>query len=100
MARGGAEVPHPGLARAREQRPSRELVARPLADDGAGQIADVVLVEDEHRAQPRACQRLPSPREAVGVQAPEVHALLEIDLHVPRRLQRPIPAMARACVVG
>src|SRR5215470_2926368 len=52
VPRGGAEVPDPGLAVAGQQAPARELVARPLADDGAGEIADVVLVEDEDRAEP------------------------------------------------
>ena len=100
MARGGAEVPHPGLAVAGQQAPARELVARPLADDRAREIADVVLVEDEHGAEPGGGQRLAGAAETVGVQAAEVHALLEVHLHVAGRLQRPIPAVARVHVVG
>ena len=100
VARGRAEVPHPRLAVAGQQAPARELVARPLADDGAGEIADVVLVEDEHGAEPGGRQRPARAAEAVGVQAPEIHALLEVDLHVAGRLQRTIPAVAGVHVVG
>ena len=52
VARGRAEVPHPRLAVAGQKTPARELVARPLADDRSGQIADVVLVENEDGAEP------------------------------------------------
>ncbi len=52
VPRGGAEVPHPRLTVAGEQAPARQLVARPLADHGRGEIADVVLIEDEHGAEP------------------------------------------------
>src|SRR5690349_23345420 len=100
VPRGGAEIPDPRLAGARQQAPARELVARPLADDGAGQIADVVLIEHEDRAKPRLCERLARATEAVRVQALEIDALFEIDLHVAGRLQWPIPAMARINVVG
>ena len=99
VARGRAEVPHPGLAVPGEQAPARELVARPLADDGAREIADVVLVEHEERAEPRPRQRLARAPQAVGVQAAEVDALLEVDLHVSGRLERAVPAMARVHVV-
>src|SRR5215510_166124 len=58
VTRGRAEIPYPRLAVAGQQAPARELVARPLPDDGAGEIADVVLVEDEDRAEPRPRQRL------------------------------------------
>ncbi len=100
VSRGRAEVPHPGLAGARQQAPAGELVARPLADDRAREIADVVLIEREHRAQARGGQRLPGAAETVGVQAAEVHPLLEVHLHVAGRLQRPVPAVPRVHVVG
>src|SRR5499433_2321894 len=93
-----AEAPHPGLPVAGEQAPARQLVARPLADDGAGDVADVVLVEDEERAQARARERLAHAAQAVRVQAPEVDALLEVDLHVAGSLERPIPSMARVWI--
>src|SRR4029453_9571153 len=94
------EVPDPGLAFARQQAPARELVARPLADDGPGQIADVVLVEDEDRAEARPRQRLARPAQPIGVQTPEVPALLEIGLRVAGRLKRPVPTVARIHVIG
>src|SRR5262247_1868311 len=94
MARGGAEVPHPRLAGAREQRPARELVARPLADHGARDVADVVLVEDEQRAQSRFGERVARAGEPIIMQPPEIDPLLEIHLHAPRRLQRTVPAVA------
>src|SRR5436853_1624014 len=95
MAGRRAEVPHPGLPVAGEERPARQLVACPFADHGARDVADVVLVEEEQAPQTRAAQRLAHAAEAVGVEAPEVHALLEVDLHVAGGLERPVPAMAR-----
>src|SRR5437016_6047063 len=95
MAGRRAEVPHPGLPVAGEERPARQLVACPFADHGARDVADVVLVEEEQASQTGAAQRLAHPAEAVGVEAPEVHALLEVDLHVAGGLERPVPAMAR-----
>ena len=100
VAGGGAEVPHPRLAVAGQQAPARELVARPFADDGAREIADVVLVEDEDGAQPRARQRLAGAAQPVGVQAAEIDALLEVHLHVAGSLERPVPAVARVHVLG
>ena len=100
VLRRRAEVPDVRVAVAGEQRVARELVARPLADDGARGVADVVLVEAEQRAEPRARQRRARAREPVVVQAAEVDALLEIDLRVARRLQRPVPPVMRVDVVG
>src|SRR5439155_6562809 len=68
VTRGRAEVPHPRLAVAGEQAPARELVARPFADDRAREIADVVLVEHEERAETRARQRLARAPEPIRVQ--------------------------------
>ena len=48
----------------------------------------------EQRAEPRVRERVARAREAVLVQPPEIHALLEIDLHAARRLQRALPAVA------
>jgi hypothetical protein len=95
VPRGGAEVPHPRLAVAGQQTPARELVPGPLADHGAREIADVVLIEDEHGTEARAREGLAGAREAVGVQPPEVDALLEVDLHVAGRLERTVPAVPR-----
>ena len=84
MLRGRAEVPDVGVAVAGEQRIARQLVARPFADDGAGGVADVVLVEAQQRAEARVRQRGARAREAVIVQAAEVDAFLEVDLRCDR----------------
>ena len=63
MPRGGTEIPHPRFAVAGEQTPAREFVARPLADDRARDVADVVLIEDQQRAQLRLRQRITRARE-------------------------------------
>ncbi len=94
-----AEVPDVRVAVAGEQRVARELVARPLADHRAGGVADVVLVEAQQRAQARVGERGARAREAVVVQPPEIDPLLEIDLRVARRLQRPVPVVVRIDVV-
>src|SRR6266849_1384023 len=92
---GRAEVPDPRLTGACEQAVANQLVAGPLADDRGGDVADIVLVEDEKRAQPRARQGLARPADSIRVQAAEVHALLEVHLHAARRLDGPVPAVVR-----
>src|SRR5438876_805018 len=83
------------MAAAREQAIADQLASRPLADDRAGDVADVVLVEDEQRAQPRPRQGLARPADPIRVQPAEVHALLEVHLHAARRLDGPVPAVVR-----
>src|SRR5450432_1006373 len=95
----GAEIPDVGIAVAGQERIARQLVARPLADDGAGGVADVVLVEREQRAETGIGERRACSRQAVVVQSTEVDALLEIDLSVAGRLQRAVPAKMRIDVV-
>ena len=51
MLRGRAEVPDVRLAAAGEQHVAGHLVARPLADLGAADVADVVVVEEQQRAE-------------------------------------------------
>ena len=48
---GGAEVPEHRVALARQQNAAGALVARPLADVRARDVADVVLVEQQHGAE-------------------------------------------------
>src|SRR5687768_1772888 len=93
VARGAAEIPDVRLAVPGDERITRELVARPLADHGARGIADVVLVEGEERAELRMRERCAHAREAIVVQTAEIDALFEIDLRAARGLQRTIPAM-------
>src|SRR3989442_33000 len=95
-----AEVPHPGLAVAGQETPARELVPGPLADDRARDVPDVVLVEDQQRAEPGAGQGLANAAQAVPVQAAEVHALLEVHLRVARRLEGPVPRVSRVDGLG
>ena len=61
-----AEVPQDGIAFAREQRAARALVARPLADVRARDVADVVLVEQEHGAERGLAQRRPRLLQAIA----------------------------------
>ena len=97
---GRAEVPDVGVAVAGEQRVAGQLVARPLADHGAGGVADVVLVEAQQGTEARVRQGRARARQPVVVQAAEVHPLLEVDLGVAGRLQRPLPVVVRVDVVG
>ena len=97
---GRAEIPQDRLAVAREQRPARELVALPFADLGRGDVADVVDVEDQQRAEVGLLQRLLHAREPVAVQPPVIDALLEIDAHDAERRQRAAPVVARVDVLG
>ena len=99
MLRGRAEVPDVGLAVAGDQRVAQQLVARPLADDRARRVADVVLIERQQRAEAAARERLAHARDAVGVQPAEIDALLEVDLRMAGRLQRALPLMMRIDVV-
>ena len=64
MHRGRAEVPHDRLAVAGEQREAAQLVAFPFADLGAGDVADVVDVEQQQRAAWRGLQRRRAPAPA------------------------------------
>ena len=45
VSRGRAEVPHDGLATARQQRKTDQLVHGPRADVGPGHVANIVEVE-------------------------------------------------------
>src|SRR5260370_42257832 len=100
VAGGWAEVPDPGLAVAGEQAPAGQLVARPLPDDGARDVADVVLVEEQERAESRLRERAAGAAEAVAVEAAEVHALLGVHLGVTGGLDGSVPPVLRVDRVG
>ena len=87
VARRRAEVPEDRVVAARQQREARVLVARPLADVRARDVADVVRVEEQERAEIRGLERRLRPRETVAAQAGEVDPLLPVDR--PRRVGRP-----------
>ena len=99
MACGGAEVPDPGLAVTGEQAIPDQLVASPLADDGARDVANVVLVEAQHRAESGIAERLSRARKAIAMQALEIDALFKVDLRDAGRLKRTVPAMRRVEIV-
>src|SRR5262249_9144501 len=81
VLRSGAEVPQHRVALAREEDAARAFVAGPLADVRARDIADVVLVEEEHRSEIGLPQGGPGSLEAVGAELREVDPLLPVDGH-------------------
>src|SRR5438552_2996954 len=99
MPRSRTEIPDPRIACAGEQRISDQFVASPLADDGARDVTDVVLIETQHCTEARVGQRLPRAREPVSMETLEVDALFEIDLSRPASHQRPVPAVRRFEIV-
>src|SRR5512134_2451230 len=100
MLRGRAEIPDIRIAVARDQRVAQQLVARPLADDRARRVTNIVLVEGQQRAESATRERLAHARESVVVQPAEIDALLEVDLRVTGRLQRALPLVMRVDVVA
>src|SRR4030095_11563843 len=62
-------------------------------------IADVVLVEAEHRAQPRTSQGLTGPGQPIFMESLKIDSFFKVDLGNPRRLQRPVPLVHRLQVV-
>ena len=99
VAGGGAEVPEDRVGAPREQGEARVLVASPLADVRARDVADVVRVEQQDRAELRALEGCPGTFEPLPAQAREVEALLPV--HCPRRVGRPVRTAARAhCVTS
>src|SRR5262245_30352546 len=99
MAGGGAEIPHPRVARAGKKAIPDQLVASPLADDGARNVADVVLIEAQDGAKPGVVERLPGTGQAIAMEPLEIDALLEIDLCCAGSLKRPVPAVRRLEVI-
>ena len=84
VAGGRAEVPEDGIGPAREEREAGVLVARPLADVRARDVADVVRVEEQDRAELRSLERRPRTFEPLPAQPRKVDALLPV--HCPRRV--------------
>ena len=85
---GRAEVPDVRVAAAGQQRVAGHLVARPLADVGARDVADVVEVEQQDGADVRRLERGPGARQPVRPQALDVPALLPVDVHRAGRGER------------
>src|SRR5882757_4041724 len=91
MGGGGAKIPQMGLPVAGKYREAAEFIARPLADSGGGDVADVVVVEAQQCAESGIADGLPGAAQAVTVETPKIDALLEIDIHDPMSVEaRPI----------
>ena len=88
MLRRAAEVPQVRRAAARQQRVAGHLVAGPLADVGGRDVADVVEVEEEQRAQVGRGQGIARPAEAPRPETIRVDTLFPVDVHRPGRCRR------------
>ncbi len=100
MHRRRAEIPQDRIAAAHQQRPARQLIARPLADLGRGDVADIVVVEQNQRAEVGGFERGLGAGEPVAMHAPVVDALLEVDAHGAEHRQMAAPIEARIDVLG
>src|SRR5690349_22811995 len=94
-----AEVPDPGITCSGQQAISDQLVTGPLANDGARNVSDIVLIETQHRTETGFRQRLAGAREAISMQALEIDTFFKIHLSGSRCLQRPVPAVSRLEIV-
>ena len=81
MLRRRAEIPENRISLAGEQRAARALVPCPFPDVRARHVADVVLVEEEHRAERGVPQRLPRLLQPIAAELGEVDSLLPVDGH-------------------
>ena len=81
VLRGRAEVPDVRVTAPRQEGVAGHLVARPLADVGARDVADVVEVEQQDGAEVGGVERRRAPAEPIGSQAIDVPALLPVDVH-------------------
>ena len=100
MDGGRAEIPKDRVLAADEQHPARELVARPFADLGRGDVADVVVVEQNQRAEFGSFERRLRAAEPIAVHAAIIDPLLEIDAHGAEHRQMAAPVVARVDVLG
>ena len=78
-----------GRAAAGLERVAGHLVARPLADVGARDVADVVEVEQQHGAEVGRLEGRLGAAEAVRAEAVGVDPLLPVDGHRAGRRERP-----------
>ena len=86
MSGRGTEVPEDRVIAARQERETRVLVTRPLADMRARHIADVVRVEEEQPGEVGCAERLLRPLQTVPAEFREVDPLLPV--HRPRGVGR------------
>ena len=88
-----------GLAVAGQHSEAAEFIARPLADGGGGDVADVVVVEAQQCAERRITDGLAGAAQAIAVETPKIDALLEIDIHDPMSVEA-CPIVMRIDVLG
>jgi len=81
-AGGGAEVPQDRVVFAEQQREADVLVALPRTDRGARDIAQVVGVKQQQRAEIGALERGLRARKAVRTQPVEIDSLLPVHRHL------------------
>ena len=93
VSRSGAEVPEDRVVTPRKQHVARVLVPCPLADVRARDVANVVRVEQEQRAEVGGFERSLGAIETVLAKPREVDPLLPV--HRPRRIGRAGPASHR-----
>src|SRR5256885_12646512 len=77
--------------------PYTTLFRSPLADLGRGDVADVVVVEQQQRAEVGLLQRLLGAAKSKAVQAAIVDALLEVDAHGAERSEEHTPELQSPC---
>jgi hypothetical protein len=88
-----------GLAVSREHREAAEFIARPLADRGGGDVANVVVVETQQCAEGGIADRLPGSTQAIAVKAAKIDPLLEIDVHYAMSVEAG-PIVMRIDILG
>ena len=99
MRRRRPEIPQMWIVVAHQQRIAGDLVARPFADDRGGEIADVVVVEAQHRAEIGRGQRFLRAGQPVFMQPVEIDTLFKIDPRMPRRRDGTIPVVVGVQIV-
>ena len=81
MTRRRAEIPEDRLVILRQQGKAHQLVHRPGADMRGGDVANVVHVEAEQRAQLGLLQRALHPRQPLMAKTLDIDAFFPIDGH-------------------
>ena len=99
MRRRRTEIPQMWSLVAYQQRIAGDLVARPFADDCGSEIADVVVVEAQQRAEIGRGQRFLRAGQPVFMQPVEIDTLFKIDPRMPRRRDGTIPVVVGVQIV-
>ena len=81
MPRRRAEIPQNRLVLLGQQGKAHQLVHGPSTDNGGGQVADVVHIEGEQRAQLRLFEQLLGPGQPLGAEPLKVNPFLPVHAH-------------------